>query len=90
MDLQALLAYFSYSDTIGEKQEAVDMIQESFDIADQYRNPCLIVVDGLIGQMMEPIEWHDVKKRDLPPKTWAAVLSPATTYEISRFVVSVV
>ncbi len=56
----------------GNMQEAVDMIQESFDIADQYRNPCLIVVDGLIGQMMEPIEWHEVKKRDLPPKTWAA------------------
>ncbi len=53
-------------------QEAVDMIQEAFDIADQYRNPCFVVVDGLIGQMMEPIEWRDIPKRELPEKTWAA------------------
>lgn len=53
-------------------QETVDFVQEAFDIADQYRNPCMLIVDGLIGQMMEPIEWHDVPKRDLPPKdSWA-------------------
>jgi 2-oxoglutarate ferredoxin oxidoreductase subunit alpha len=28
-------------------------------------------VDGLIGQMMEPIVWHELPKRDLPPKDWA-------------------
>ena len=54
-------------------QEAVDFIQEAFDIADQYRNPCFVLVDGLIGQMMEPIEWREVPKRDLPSKEeWAA------------------
>ena len=37
-------------------QEAVDYVQEAFDIADQYRNPVMVVMDGLIGQMMEPIE----------------------------------
>ena len=52
-------------------QEAVDMVQEAFDIADQYRNPCLLLIDGLIGHMMEPIEWHEIKRRDLPPKDWA-------------------
>ena len=52
-------------------QEAVDFVQEAFDIADQYRNPVMVVMDGLIGQMMEPIEWHPVPKRDLPPKDWA-------------------
>ncbi|WP_298016922.1 3-methyl-2-oxobutanoate dehydrogenase subunit VorB [uncultured Dysosmobacter sp.] len=52
-------------------QEAVDFVQEAFDIADQYRNPVMVVCDGLIGQMMEPIEWHPVPKRDLPPKDWA-------------------
>ncbi|WP_409335965.1 3-methyl-2-oxobutanoate dehydrogenase subunit VorB [Eubacterium sp. F2] len=52
-------------------QEAVDMVQEAFDIADQYRNPCVLLIDGLIGQMMEPIEWHEIKHRDLPPKDWA-------------------
>ncbi len=53
-------------------QEAVDLVQEAFDIADQYRTPVVVLADGLIGQMMEPIVWHDVKKRQLPPKTWAA------------------
>ena len=53
-------------------QETVDFVQEAFDIADQYRNPVMVVCDGLIGQMMEPIEWHPVPKRDLPPKDWAA------------------
>ena len=52
-------------------QEAVDMMQQAFDIADQYRNPVILLADGMIGQMMEPIEWHDIEKRDLPPKTWA-------------------
>jgi 2-oxoglutarate ferredoxin oxidoreductase subunit alpha len=53
-------------------QETVDFMQEAFDIADQYRNPVMVVMDGLIGQMMEPIEWHEVPKRKLPPKDWAA------------------
>ena len=53
-------------------QEAVDFVQESFDIAFQYRNPCMVVLDGLIGQMMEPIEWKEIPKRDLPSiDTWA-------------------
>lgn len=53
-------------------QEAVDFVQEAFDIADQYRNPVMVLADGLIGQMMEPIEWHEVPHRNLPPKDWAA------------------
>ena len=52
-------------------QETVDFVQEAFDIADQYRNPVMVVMDGLIGQMMEPIEWRELPKRDLPPKDWA-------------------
>jgi len=53
-------------------QEAVDMVQEAFDIADQYRNPVLVLADGMIGQMMEPIEWREIPKRKLAPKDWAA------------------
>ena len=53
-------------------QEAVDMTQEAFDLADLYRMPVMILGDGMIGQMMEPIEWHDIPKRELPPKDWAA------------------
>ncbi len=47
------------------------MVQEAFDIADQYRNPVMILGDGMMGQMMEPIEFREVKKRQLPNKDWA-------------------
>ena len=52
-------------------QELVDFVQEAFDIADCYRNPVLVLADGLTGQMMEPIEWHEIPHRELPPKDWA-------------------
>jgi len=37
-------------------QEAVDMVYAAFDYADQDRNPVLILSDGVIGTMMEPVE----------------------------------
>ena len=52
-------------------QEAVDFVQEAFDIADEYRNPVLVAMDGLIGQMMEPIEWKEYKRRAPVEKPWA-------------------
>lgn len=53
-------------------QETIDIIKESFDIADYYRNPVMVLVDGLIGQMMESVDFDKpVKHRDLPPKDWA-------------------
>lgn len=36
-------------------QEAMDMISKAFDVADEYRNPVIIAVDGMLGQMMEPV-----------------------------------
>ena len=53
-------------------QETADFVQEAFDIADQYRTPVVVLADGLTGQMMEPIEWRPVPRRQLPPKDWAA------------------
>ena len=52
-------------------QELVDLIIEGFDIADQYRNPVMILGDGMIGQMMEPVEFKEPVKRNLPAKDWA-------------------
>ncbi|WIV13318.1 3-methyl-2-oxobutanoate dehydrogenase subunit VorB [Proteiniborus sp. MB09-C3] len=54
-------------------QEAVDLVMEAFDVADYYRNPVIILGDGMIGQMMEPVEFKEPKKRELPPKNWATV-----------------
>jgi 2-oxoglutarate ferredoxin oxidoreductase subunit alpha len=52
-------------------QEMTDLTQEAFDIADLYRIPVLVLADGMIGQMMEAVEWKKPKARKLPPKTWA-------------------
>jgi 2-oxoglutarate ferredoxin oxidoreductase subunit alpha len=55
-------------------QEAADLVQDAFDLADYYRNPVMVLGDGLIGQMMEPVEFGDDRQptKELPPKTWAA------------------
>ncbi len=54
-------------------QEMVDLVQIAFDKADYYRNPVMLVGDGMIGQMMEPIEFKDAPKMELPHKDWATV-----------------
>lgn len=54
-------------------QEAVDLMMLSFHLADKYRNPVMMIGDGMIGQMMEPVEFPDVyEEPELPPKDWAA------------------
>ncbi len=42
-------------------QEFADMASLSFDLADKYRIPVIILSDGLLGQMMEPVEFADHK-----------------------------
>ena len=36
-------------------QEAVDMMKKAFETAENYRNPVMILADGVLGQMMEPV-----------------------------------
>lgn len=52
-------------------QEMLDMTMLAFDLADKYRNPVLLLSDGVIGQMMEPLLLPD-PVTDLPEKPWAA------------------
>ncbi len=40
-------------------QEAVEMTMRAFPLAEKYRNPVIVLGDGLIGQMMEPVEFPD-------------------------------
>lgn len=55
-------------------QEIVDLTQEAFDLADLYRTPVMILADGTLGQMMEPVVFEKKEsKRELPEKTWATV-----------------
>lgn len=57
-------------------QEMVDLTMEAFDAADYYRNPVMILGDGVLGQMMEPVEFKLPQGRDLPAKDWATVPGP--------------
>jgi 2-oxoglutarate ferredoxin oxidoreductase subunit alpha len=52
-------------------QELVDCMPLAFDLADQYRMPVIVLADGILGQMMEPIILDKKPRRDLPPKDWA-------------------
>jgi 2-oxoglutarate/2-oxoacid ferredoxin oxidoreductase subunit alpha len=52
-------------------QELVDCMPLAFDLADQYRTPVLVLTDGIIGQMMEPVTFNQKPRRKLPPKDWA-------------------
>ncbi|HHW93814.1 MAG TPA: 3-methyl-2-oxobutanoate dehydrogenase subunit VorB [Clostridiaceae bacterium] len=54
-------------------QEVVDLMQEAFELADHYRMPVMMLLDGMIGQMMEPIEWKKpaLSPDDLPEKPWS-------------------
>ena len=45
-------------------QEAVDMTYVAFDYADRDRNPVLILADGVIGTMMEPVVLPDMKSEE--------------------------
>jgi len=41
-------------------QEATDLVQKAFHVADKYRTPVIVIVDGLLGQMMEPVEINNI------------------------------
>ncbi len=55
-------------------QEMVDLVGLAFDKADEYRMPAMLLADGLLGQMMEPVQLPEkqLSPEDLPEKDWAA------------------
>ncbi|WP_003542509.1 3-methyl-2-oxobutanoate dehydrogenase subunit VorB [Desulfotomaculum nigrificans] len=54
-------------------QEIIDMMQLAFDLADKYRTPVMVLGDGILGQMMEPVELDDeVTVPEIPARPWAA------------------
>ncbi|MDP6178721.1 MAG: 3-methyl-2-oxobutanoate dehydrogenase subunit VorB [Desulfatiglandales bacterium] len=53
-------------------QEMIGLTFLAFDLADKYRNPVMLLGDGLIGQVMEPVVFPDfLDLQDLPKKEWA-------------------
>lgn len=51
-------------------QEMYSLTMLAFELADKYRNPAVILTDGFVGQMMEPLEIEEVEVT-IPEKPWA-------------------
>ena len=52
-------------------QEAIDLTVLSFDLAEKYRNICIVMADGSIGQMMEPAELPEMRPLRKNTPDWA-------------------
>ena len=58
-------------------QEMAELTMLAFELADKYRNPAIVMADGFIGQMMEPLNLED-REINLPEKPWAVKGTPQT------------
>lgn len=57
----------------GSLQEVVELMGEAFDLAEKYRNPVIVICDGVIGQIMEAVEIPErTVKSVYDPTEWAA------------------
>lgn len=52
-------------------QEIHDLVQLAFYLADKYRNPVVVLSDGILGQMREPVNVGPISFPPLPEKDWA-------------------
>ncbi|MGI6491745.1 MAG: 3-methyl-2-oxobutanoate dehydrogenase subunit VorB [Peptococcaceae bacterium] len=66
-------------------QEMIDQTIMAFELADQYRNTVMVMADGIMAQMMEPVDLEEEKELELPVKTWATT---GTAYHEGRNVIN--
>ncbi|MBC7317743.1 3-methyl-2-oxobutanoate dehydrogenase subunit VorB [Candidatus Bipolaricaulota bacterium] len=53
-------------------QEAAELVMLAFDLSDRYRVPAMVLADGMLGQMMEPVELPEpIPPEKIPEKPWA-------------------
>ncbi|MDR1940770.1 MAG: 3-methyl-2-oxobutanoate dehydrogenase subunit VorB [Endomicrobium sp.] len=52
-------------------QEMYETAYDSFDLAEKYRTPVMILSDGIVGQMMEPVEFNRPEIKEFANKDWA-------------------
>jgi 2-oxoglutarate ferredoxin oxidoreductase subunit alpha len=52
-------------------QETVDLVIEAFDLADRYLQPVTVIADGMIGQIMEPVSFPELRRAERPAQPWA-------------------
>ena len=65
--------YFTITLAPHSAQDLYEFPKLAFELAEKYRNPALILADGLLGQMMEPVEFSSkpIDPKSLPEKEWA-------------------
>jgi 2-oxoglutarate ferredoxin oxidoreductase subunit alpha len=54
----------------GSVQELTEVVPLAFDLADRYRNPVIILGDGMLGQMMEPVSFENIQPPGEYPKDY--------------------
>ena len=52
-------------------QECIDLTYKAFHLAHKYRNPTVVLADGLLGQMMEPVEFKPYPYKEIDNSDWA-------------------
>ncbi|MBE5879233.1 MAG: 3-methyl-2-oxobutanoate dehydrogenase subunit VorB [Lachnospiraceae bacterium] len=52
-------------------QEMVDFVPLAYEVGEKYRVPAMILSDGMLGQMMEPVEFPEKKETAVADKSWA-------------------
>jgi 2-oxoglutarate ferredoxin oxidoreductase subunit alpha len=52
-------------------QEAVDLVVEAFDLAEKYTQPVMVIADGMVGQIMEPVEFPEMQEIRRATFPWA-------------------
>lgn len=62
-------------------QEMCDLTILAFALADKYRNPAVVLVDGFVGQMMEPLEMEE-REVVIPEKPWIVNGTPETRHNL--------
>ena len=62
-------------------QEMSNLTMLAFDLADKYRTPVIVLADGFIGQMMEPVEFPE-PVQEFPEKPWALNVDDQDQYRL--------
>ena len=52
-------------------QECADLTYKAFYLAHKYKNPTVLLADGLLGQMMEPVEFKKYPYEEINNSDWA-------------------
>lgn len=63
-------------------QECVDLTYRAFYLAQKYRNPVILLADGLLGQMMEPASFGEYPYPEVDVSSWALTGANSVKQEV--------